>query len=574
MACGVKHTSQAGLGRYRGLNLVSASADTDCLSNESPAHPARPKPRLRCGFGLMHAVAGIASRVEAFYNTKTPFRIYHGSTNSTRKSPRRHDNIVDISGLVRVLSIDATKKIAYVEPNLPMDQLVAATLKMCLLPPVVMEFPGITAGGGFAGTSGESSSFKHGLFDRTVQAIEIVLGNGEVTMASPDDHQTAKLFHAAAASFGTLGVVTLLALELVDVKPFVELIYKRVASADEAIMYFEAGAKEGRLDYMDGILFAENRGVVCLGKLADAVPQSAAKPRTFSQPWDDWFYINAETMLADKTRSEWIEYIPIQDYLFRYERGAFWISKYTYQYFAVPLNRFTRWLLDTYTHTRIMYSALHHSGLSSEYIIQDVAVPYHNAAAFVSHLDKTFQQYPLWLCPLRLRGKSPTSAYGLLAEPPVAQADASGGAPVSQPEMMLNFGVWGPLDKHNDFVTWNKAFEAKINALGGEKWLYSHTFYTEDEFWSMHGNRERYENTRAKYHASSLPSIYDKVQATEGSLGDSVPQDWRGWLYVMLWSIWPLKGLYGWLLCVISEDYLLPQKRVSMTLANLERVHT
>ena len=46
-----------------------------------------------------------------------------------------------------------------------MDALVAATLPHALLPLVVMEFPGITVGGGFSGTSGESSSFRHGPFD-------------------------------------------------------------------------------------------------------------------------------------------------------------------------------------------------------------------------------------------------------------------------------------------------------------------------------------------------------------------------------------------------------------------------
>lgn len=50
----------------------------------------------------------------------------------------------------------------------PMDRLVEETLKYGLIPPVVMEFPGITAGGGYSGTSGESSSFKHGFFDRTL----------------------------------------------------------------------------------------------------------------------------------------------------------------------------------------------------------------------------------------------------------------------------------------------------------------------------------------------------------------------------------------------------------------------
>jgi FAD/FMN-containing dehydrogenase len=58
-----------------------------------------------------------------------------------------------------------------------MDKLVEATLEYGLIPPVVMEFPGITVGGGYAGSAGESSSFKYGYFDQTVNSVEIVLAN-------------------------------------------------------------------------------------------------------------------------------------------------------------------------------------------------------------------------------------------------------------------------------------------------------------------------------------------------------------------------------------------------------------
>ena len=65
------------------------------------------------------------------------------------------ENIVDISHLSRVLKVDINSKTALVEPNVPMDRLVESTLKHGLIPPVVMKLPGITAGGGFAGTGGE-----------------------------------------------------------------------------------------------------------------------------------------------------------------------------------------------------------------------------------------------------------------------------------------------------------------------------------------------------------------------------------------------------------------------------------
>jgi hypothetical protein len=72
--------------------------------------------------------------------------------------------MVDTSAMSHVLKIDTDRMTALVEPYVPMDSLVEATLQHGLIPPVVMEFPGITVGGGFAGTSGESSSFRYNPF--------------------------------------------------------------------------------------------------------------------------------------------------------------------------------------------------------------------------------------------------------------------------------------------------------------------------------------------------------------------------------------------------------------------------
>ena len=108
------------------------------------------------------AVDAISSSVRKFYDRKEPFRIYHGSTNSTRQSHHQRDKMVDTSAMSHVLKIDTERKTALVQPNVPMDSLVEATLRHGLIPPVVTEFPGITVGGGFAGTAGESSSFRCG----------------------------------------------------------------------------------------------------------------------------------------------------------------------------------------------------------------------------------------------------------------------------------------------------------------------------------------------------------------------------------------------------------------------------
>src|SRR5690349_6689566 len=92
-------------------------------------------------------VTQVASKVKEYFLRKEGFRINHGSTNSTRPSLKKH--VIDISELRNVLNVDTKTKTALVEPNVPMDHLVEATLASGLVPPVVMEFPGITCGGGF-----------------------------------------------------------------------------------------------------------------------------------------------------------------------------------------------------------------------------------------------------------------------------------------------------------------------------------------------------------------------------------------------------------------------------------------
>ena len=101
------------------------------------------------------------------------------------------------------MNIDIQARTTLVESNVPMDQLVEATIKHGLIPPVVMEFPGITAGGGFAGAGDESSSFKYRYFNEIVNSVEIVLGNEDIVIASKKHNQD--LLHGISGAVGSLG---------------------------------------------------------------------------------------------------------------------------------------------------------------------------------------------------------------------------------------------------------------------------------------------------------------------------------------------------------------------------------
>src|ERR1700761_9526427 len=168
--------------------------------------------------------------------------------------------MIDTSGLNHVLQIDKDKKTCLAEPNVAMDELVEAVLPHGLLPPVVMEFPGITVGGGFAGTAGESSGFRYGFFDSTINWIEMVMPTGEIVTASPKER--SDLFYGTAGTFGTLGVTTLFEIQLIESKPYVELTYLPVTSVSDALSTMRLATEVQSNDYVDGIQFAADRGVI------------------------------------------------------------------------------------------------------------------------------------------------------------------------------------------------------------------------------------------------------------------------------------------------------------------------
>jgi delta24-sterol reductase len=125
-----------------------------------------------------------------------------------------------------------------------MHRLVQATLAHGMIPPIVMEFSGISGGGGFTRSAGESSSFKYGYFDQTVQSVEMILATGEVVMAS--ETENAELFKGATGALGTLGIVTKLEIHLMPAKEYIALSYHSFSSVEETIKGVARQAGSGK----------------------------------------------------------------------------------------------------------------------------------------------------------------------------------------------------------------------------------------------------------------------------------------------------------------------------------------
>ena len=520
------------------------------------------------------SVAAIAAKVRQFHAEKVPFRIYHGYTNSTRKTSCQRNHIIDTSGLTHVLRVDDHFKTALVEPNVSMERLVRETLRHGLVPPVVPEFPGITIGGGFAGTAGESSSFRHGFLDNTINWIEIVLPDGEVVMAS----NTVKpdLFHGIKGTFGTLGVTTLLEIRLIEAKSYVELTYRPVNNTQDLILELEMGMREPSLHYIDAIQYSKCLGVVIMGRLTSDV-QPGTEIQTFLNPRDEWYYLHVQRILA-KASTAHVEAVPIIDYLFRYDRGAFWTGKYAFAYFAIPFLRILRWALDSVMHTKVLYHGLHENGMASDNIIQDIAVPISEARLFLHWLDENYSIYPLWICPFRqgahtsmyprMRGRgigSRQAPLSLLVSmekigtslTAYAQIEADDNEVNGEPEMLLSIGIWGPrLPDPKDFVAQNRRLERKVKECGGMKWLYAHCHYTKEEFWQIY-DKQWYDDLRAKFNAEYLPSVYDKTKYDWSAEQRAVDGSWLRWFFSFVWWLWPMPGVYGLVCVFMHSEYLL-----------------
>ncbi|ESZ92461.1 hypothetical protein SBOR_7156 [Sclerotinia borealis F-4128] len=478
-------------------------------------------------------VEKISANVRQFYDRKEKFRINHGSTNSTRNTGKGK-NIINIGGLSHVLEVNTATQTAWVEPNVPMDRLVEETLKYGLVPPVVMEFPGITAGGGYAGTSGESSSFRHGFFNETINRVEMILADGQVVQCSK--MEKPDLFHGAAGAVGSLGVTTLVELRLQKARKYVETTYHSVSDMPEAIKKIEEMTADPSIDYVDGIMFSKKKGAIITGRLTD-IPTANTPIQHFGNASDPWFYMHVESNI-DSSNSSPRFAIPLAEYLFRYDRGAFWVGASAFKYFSFPFNKFTRWFLDDFLHTRMLYTALHTAGMPPGYIVQDLALPYPTATEFVEYTDEYFGIYPLWLCPLK-QSSTPTM------HPHSASHEADN--QTSKP--LLNIGLWG-YGKEKDLIKANISLEQKLKQLGGMKWLYAQTYYNEAQFWEMY-DRKWYDGLRAKYGATGLPSVYEKVKAapkTETAETLSFSQ--------RISKIWPISGFNGIYRAIQSKTYL------------------
>ncbi len=433
-------------------------------------------------------LAKIQAQLAYFKKHKQQFRIYHGSSNTTRNNQKDPSKTVDVSELTSVLEINTSQQYAWVEANVSMGALVDATLALGYVPQVVPEFPAITVGGAIQGVAGESSSFKYGCVHNTCIEYELLLADGSLAVAT--DKNQPELFRSVPGSYGSIAIITAAKVRLIPAEPYVRVRYQKVTSYKSMIKQL---ASKVSADFVDGIMFSRVAGVAITGVFSN---KRDSNHSTFHRFRDDWFYTHVQRKL--QSRQTYEETLPTKDYLFRYDRGAFWMAKYGFEMFHTPFNRLTRLVSAGLLKTEYLYSFWEQANISQGYLIQDICLPQQSVEVFLKYNEAQLGIFPLWLCPLkpdRDAYLSPTYVKGT---------------------MLVNVGIWGKLSQnYNEAVDGNRQLEAKVHDLGGRKVLYAHAYYTKAEFWDIYA-KKRYDKARAQAGAvTSLPDIYSKVYVGE-----------------------------------------------------------
>lgn len=137
-------------------------------------------------------------------------------------------------------------------------------------------------------------------------------------------------------------------------------------------------------------MFNKHHGAVVIGTMNNQVEGRLLR---FSRPRDNWYFLYVKQIAA--SGEEVTDSMPLKDYLFRFNRGAFWAAEIVFKDYNIPFNRFLRFLLDPLLRTRKLYQALQESAASQLYICQDIMLPESGMVKFLDYLDTEFNMYPL-----------------------------------------------------------------------------------------------------------------------------------------------------------------------------------
>ncbi len=396
---------------------------------------------------------------------------------------------LDVGDFNHVLQVDPQSGWADAEGMTPYETLVLSTLACGTMPTVVPQLKTITLGGAVAGVGIEATSFRQGLVHQGVLEMDILTGDGEVVLCTPQNEHR-DLFFGFPNSYGTLGYALRVRTRTIRVKKFVRIGHFHYRDPGEYFRGLHALCDSGA-DFVDGVVFGPDDFYLTTGTFVDDAP--FVSDYTF------------EHIYYRSIRDRDTDYLTTHDFLWRWDTDWFWCSKnFGVQ---IPLIRKLagRERLNSRTYTRVMrwnskwkpvqrVRALF--GVHYESVIQDVDIPIERAAEFLDFFQREIGIVPIWICPIR--SPDMQAVYPLY--------------PMSLSTTYVNFGFWDAVKSAKSQLAghFNRLIERKVTELGGIKSLYSDSYYSREKFDGIYGGAA-YRELKSRYDPQGrLHDLYDK----------------------------------------------------------------
>ena len=418
-----------------------------------------------------------------------PLGLGKRTSNLFRDRVERAKHRLDLSAFCHVLDIDTAGGWVDVEGLTTYEALVAQTLKHGVMPAVVPQLKTITVGGAAAGVGIEATSHQWGLVHDTLLELDVLLPDGTIVNCRPDNEHR-DLFFGFANSYGTLGYALRLRLRTLPVKPFVKVAHVQHEAPSAFFSDLDARCKAGA-DFVDGVVFGPKRQVINKACFVD------------DAPWlSDYSF---EHIYYRSLLGKPLDYLRVQDYIWRWDTDWFWCSKNVYAQNPLVRRLLGPKRLNSRTYTRIMrWNArwgltrrlARLRGRHTESVIQDVDIPMASAAEFLAFLLREIGVLPIWICPVR--APLPDARFTLF--------------PLAPGSLYVNFGFWDVVETRQAWEPghFNRLVEREVMRLGGIKSLYSDSYFTREEFAKAYA-MEQYQALKTRYDpAGRMLGLYEK----------------------------------------------------------------
>ncbi len=440
----------------------------------------RPRPAARAATRAEHDAA-VEQMGRAVVEGTPPFALRkRGLGHQARHRRAALGTVLDLRPLDRLVELDPAAGTATVEPQVTIRELVRSCACHGLAPAVIPEFPDITVGGAVQGLAAESTCHRAGLFHEAVDSLEVVLGDGRRLELTREDEP--ELFAAVPGSYGTLAILVGIRLRLVTRRPWLRLTHRRSTVEEIA-----SRPMPWPCDVVDAVCDRGEAAVVTTGELVDR-PESG-EPVWWDRPAGP-YYCDRVMSTGDVPRTGLMAF---EQYVFRYDRGAFWVgpdklgrsaaARLAFGGFATAANLY-----------RLRRARQRLDRTPSRRIVQDCIVPASAAAELVRFARRTTPG-PLWLLPIRS-----------------GRRDLLGLSPGS----WVNVGIYLRVGRTPaETAAFNRQLDRQVARLGGVTTLHAEVSATAGEL------RERYDlgaydDLRRRYGAvGALPHLLEVLGVEE-----------------------------------------------------------